>query len=77
MKTNVPKHIRDAMRKAAKYNAKAREYEEIIESWFETTGIKEDDGVRDVYIDYVQQSNNPEAAIKKLESIVYMMNRRN
>lgn len=66
--SNVPNEIKDAIRKAAEYRAKASTYEIVIEKWFDTIGVSDDDGFRDTYIDCVQQSNNPEEAIRWFES---------
>lgn len=70
MKTKVPKNIRDAIRNAAKYRAKASHYEDIIEQWLEENGVEEDDSIRDTYIDCVQQSYNPEEVIKAFEAML-------
>lgn len=69
-KTRVPKEIRDAIRNAAKYNAKAKLYEDIIECWFKQNGVQDDDNFRDTYIDWVQQTNNPEDAIVMFDKLL-------
>ncbi|MNL79550.1 hypothetical protein D3C87_2061810 [compost metagenome] len=70
MKTKVPKEIREAIRKAAKYRAAAAHHENVIEKWFERIGVDEDDSFRDTYIDCVQQSYNPEEAIRRFENLI-------
>ncbi|MCQ4085871.1 hypothetical protein [Saccharibacillus sp. JS10] len=70
MKTKVPKSIRVAIKKAAEYRAKATVHENVIEDWFEMLGISEDDEFRDTYIDCVQQSQNPEEAIRRFEIMI-------
>lgn len=70
MKTKVPKEVRDAIRKAAKYREKASLYEDIIETWFDELGVADNDSYRDTFIDYVQQSPfSAEAAIRQFESL--------
>lgn len=66
----VPNEIKDAIRKAAEYRAKASTYEDIIEGWFDKIGASEDDGFRDTYIDCVQQNFNPEEAIRRFENMI-------
>lgn len=63
----VPKRVQDAIKQAAKYNEMARSHENVIEVWLEKIGMHEDDGFRDVLIDSVQQTNNPDAAIEMFE----------
>jgi len=67
----VPIVIKDAIRKAAEYRAKAATYEIIIEKWFDDLGVEEDDSFRNVYVDCVQQTNDPDEAIKQFESLIY------
>lgn len=66
----VPNEIKDAIRKAAKHRNIAAQYENIIEEWFERIGVEEDDSFRDTYIDCIQQSHNPEEAIRRFENMI-------
>ncbi|ASA22637.1 hypothetical protein [Paenibacillus donghaensis] len=66
----VPNEIKDAIRKAAEYRAKASAYEVIIERWFDAIGVSENEGFRDTYIDCIQQSYNPEEAIRHFENMI-------
>lgn len=70
IKTKVPKNIRNAIRSAAKYREKAKHYENIIEQWFDKNEVEEDDSFRNAYIDCVQQSYDPEEAIKIFETLL-------
>jgi hypothetical protein len=67
LRSKVPTNIKEAIRKAAKYNAKAKQYEDIVERWFAANGVEENDSFRDTFIDCVQQSPDPERAIEVFE----------
>lgn len=66
----VPKKVQEAIREAAKYREIARKHEGIIEAWLEKIKKQDDDGFRDVLIDYVEQTNNPENAIEMFEILL-------
>ncbi|PZT57383.1 hypothetical protein DN757_01625 [Paenibacillus silvae] len=67
----VPKDIREALNKAAKYREKAHTYEVIIEEWLESLGVDEDDSFRDTYIDLIQQPPfDSKSAIERMNQLL-------
>lgn len=69
----LPAYIKDAIIVSARYHAKAREKQRIVERWIEEKygedGVN-DDSMRDILIDCVEQSNNPVEAIRSIESML-------
>lgn len=65
--SEIPKKVQEAIRKAAHYHEIARKHQAVIEAWLEKIGKQEDDSFRDVLIDTVEQTNNPDDAIEMFE----------
>lgn len=74
----VPKYIKEAIVKSAKYNEKANSEERIIYKWLEKNKLTEDTcdcpihSMEDYFIDCCQLTNRPSEFISNLEDINWL-----
>lgn len=69
----LPQYIKEALIVSARYHAKAKVKQRLVEDWIEANYGENavlNDSIRDVLIDFVETSNNPILAIKEIELIL-------
>lgn len=64
---NVPKEIKDSIRKSAKHSEIAREHNKLVRDWLDELGLGENDMVIDQLIDSIECGSEPNGFIKFLE----------